>query len=207
MLSRNGCQAPDADPRRVAARRDRPINAPHPPFDAATIVGAPVPHDSAALHVAGEATYTDDLPEPRGMLHAAVGVSPHAHGTIARIDLAGVLAVPGVVAVLTPADIPGVNDIGPIQRDDPILAERIVEFVGQPIFAVCANSVAVARRAAMRAQIEITPLPALLTIDAALAAKSYVLPPVHVTRGDAARALAAAPRRLSGRFACGGQDH
>ena len=183
------------------------MNAPHPPFDAATIVGAPVPHDSAALHVAGEATYTDDLPEPRGLLHAAVGVSPHAHGTIEHIDLAAVLAVPGVVAVLTPADIPGVNDIGPIQRDDPILAERLVEFAGQPIFAVCATSVATARRAAAQARIDIAPLPALLTIDAALAAQSYVLPPVHVMRGDAAGALAAAPRRLGGRFACGGQDH
>ena len=183
------------------------MNAPHPPFDAATIVGAPVPHDSAALHVAGEATYTDDLPEPRGLLHAAVGVSPHAHGTIEHIDLAAVLAVPGVVAVLTPADIPGVNDIGPIQRDDPILAERLVEFAGQPIFAVCATSVAIARRAAAQARIDIAPLPALLTIDAALAAQSYVLPPVHVMRGDAAGALAAAPRRLGGRFACGGQDH
>ena len=117
------------------------------------------------------------------------------------------LAVPGVVAVLTPADIPGVNDIGPIQRDDPILAERLVEFAGQPIFAVCATSVAIARRAAAQARIDIAPLPALLTIDAALAAQSYVLPPVHVMRGDAAGALAAAPRRLGGRFACGGQDH
>ena len=166
------------------------MNAPHPPFDeATTIVGAPVPHDSAELHVAGEAHYTDDLPEPRGMLHAAIGVSAHAHGTIEHIDLAGVLAVPGVVAVLTPADIPGINDVGPIQRDDPILAERIVEFAGQPIFAVCATSVSVARRAVAEVRVDITPLPALLTIDAALAAQSYVLPPVHVTRGDPAGAL------------------
>jgi len=184
------------------------MNAPHPPFEeATTIVGVPVPHDSAALHVAGEAHYTDDLPEPRGTLHAAIGVSAHAHGTIEHIDLAGVLAVPGVVAVLTPADIPGVNDIGPIQRDDPILAERIVEFAGQPIFAVCATSANSARRAVAQARVDITPLPALLTIDAALAAQSYVLPPVHVTRGEPASALASAPHRLSGRFECGGQDH
>ena len=90
------------------------MNAPHPPFDAATIVGAPVPHDSAALHVAGEATYTDDLPEPRGLLHAAVGVSPHAHGTIEHIDLAAVLAVPGVVGGVTPAPHPGVKHKRPI---------------------------------------------------------------------------------------------
>ena len=99
------------------------------------------------------------------------------------------------------------NDVGPIQRDDPILAERVVEFAGQPVFAVAATSVNAARRAAMLAKVDIEPLPAILTIDDALAAQSYVLPPVHVTRGDAAGALAAAPHRLRGTFACGGQDH
>ena len=184
------------------------MNAPHPPWDeTAAIVGTPAPHDSASLHVAGEASYTDDLPEPRGMLHAAVGVSPHAHGTIDRLVLDAVRNAPGVVAVITGADVPGVNDVGPIQRDDPILAERVVEFAGQPVFAVAATSVHAARRAAGLADIAIAPLPALLTIDDALAARSYVLPPVHVARGDAAGAIAAAPHRLRGRFACGGQDH
>ncbi len=184
------------------------MNAPHPPWDStATVIGTATPHDSATLHVAGEAAYTDDLPEPRGLLHAAIGVSPHAHGTIERLTLDAVLRAPGVAAVLTAADIPGVNDIGPIQRDDPILAERIVEFAGQPVFAVAAASVNAARRAVKLADLVITPLPAIVTIDDALAAQSYVLPPVHVTRGDAAAALDAAPRRLRGRFECGGQDH
>ena len=173
----------------------------------ATIVGTPAPHDSAALHVAGEASYTDDLPEPRGMLHAAIGVSPQAHGTIERLLLDAVRDAPGVVAVLTAADIPGVNDVGPIHRDDPILADRVVEFAGQPVFAVAATDVNAARRAAMLADLTITPLPPVLTIDAALAAQSYVLPPVHVTRGDAAGAIVAAPHRIRGRVACGGQDH
>jgi xanthine dehydrogenase large subunit len=184
------------------------MNAPDPPWDAATgVVGAAVPHDSAALHVAGEAAYTDDLPEPRGMLHAALGVSAVPHGTIERLALDAVRAAPGVVAVITAADIPGVNDVGPIQRDDPILAARVVQFAGQPVFAVAAATVHAARRAALLADIAIAPLPAVLTIDDALAAQSYVLPPVHVTRGDAAKAIASAPHRRRGRFACGGQDH
>jgi xanthine dehydrogenase large subunit len=184
------------------------MNARAPPRGThAGTIGLPVPHDSAALHVAGEAAYTDDLAEPRGMLHAAIGVSPEAHGTIERLILDPVRAAPGVVALLTAADIPGVNDIGPIQRDDPILAQRVVEFAGQPVFAVAADSVNAARSAARLAQMTITPLPAILTIDAALAAQSYVLPPVHVVRGDAAGAIGSAPHRLSGRFACGGQDH
>ena len=175
--------------------------------ETARVVGTAAPHDSAALHVAGAAMYTDDLPEPWDTLHAALGVSPVPHGTIARIGLDAVRAAPGVVAVMTASDIPGVNDVGPIVRDDPILASRVVEFAGQPIFAVVATSANAARRAAALADLSITPLPAILTIDDALAARSYVLPPVHVTRGDPASALAASPRRLRGSFACGGQDH
>ena len=183
------------------------MNDPHPRWDETAVVGTPVPHDSAALHVAGEAHYTDDLPEPRGTLYAALGVSAHAHATIVRLDLDAVRSAPGVAAVVTASDIPGTNDVGPIQADDPILADRVVQFVGQPVFAVAAGSVNAARRAARLARLEVSPLPAILTIDEALAAESYVLPPVHVTRGDAAQALRHAPHRLAGSLACGGQDH
>ena len=183
------------------------MNAPHPPWDETAVVGTPAPHDSAALHVAGAAAYTDDLPEPRGTLHAAIGVSAHAHGQLLRLGLDRVRAAPGVVAVLTAADIPGVNDVGPILRDDPILAADVVQFAGQPVFAVAANGVNAARRAAKLADMEISPLPAILTIEEALAAQSYVLPPAHVTRGDPAAAIASASHRLRGAFACGGQDH
>ncbi|MFO1398334.1 MAG: xanthine dehydrogenase molybdopterin binding subunit [Burkholderiales bacterium] len=171
------------------------------------VVGAPLPHDSAALHAAGAARYTDDLPEPRDTLHVAVGVSPVAHGRVRGVDLEAVVAEPGVVAVIDARDVPGVNDVGPIVRDDPIFAEDEVQFAGQPLFAVAATDVNTARRAALRARCDIEPLPAILTIAEALAAESYVLPPVHVTRGDPAAALAGAPHRLRGEVACGGQDH
>ena len=183
------------------------MNAPHPRAAAGAVVGAPVPHDSAALHATGQALYTDDLPEPRGTLHVALGVSPLAHGRLAGLDLADVLAAPDVVAVVTAADIPGVNDVGPIQHDDPIFARDVVLFAGQPVFAVAATDVRAARRAARLARLDLAPLPAILTIEDALAAESYVLPPVHVTRGDAAAALARAPHRLAGTVRSGGQDH
>jgi xanthine dehydrogenase large subunit len=186
------------------------MNAPQAPFDASALtgtVGVPVPHDSAALHVAGAAHYTDDLPEPHGTLHAAIGTSACAHGTIERIDLDAVREAPGVVAVVTAPDIPGMNDVGPIVADDPIFAERIVQFAGQPIFGVAATSVNAARRAARQARIDIVPLPAILTIDDALASGSFVVPPVHVVRGDPQRALQRAPHRLQGECVNGGQDH
>jgi len=182
------------------------MNDPRLP-DLAIAVGAPLPHESAALHVSGDAAYTDDLPEPRGMLHAAVGVSPLPHATLRGVALDAVRAAPGVVDVIVASDVPGVNDVGPIVRDDPIFADGVVMFAGQPVFAVAATSVEAARRAAMLAKLDLAPLPPILSVEDAMAAKSFVLPPVHVTRGHAAGALARAPHRLSGTVRNGGQDH
>jgi xanthine dehydrogenase large subunit len=173
-----------------------------------TEVGRPHPHESALLHVLGEATYTDDLPELHGTLHAALGLSEKAHARILTIDLEAVKAAAGVVAVLTAADIPGVNDCGPIVHgDDPILADGLMQYVGQPLFAVIAASHELARRAARLAKITYAELPAILTPQAARAAESYVLPPMRLQRGDAAKALASAPQRVKGTLEVGGQEH
>ncbi|MGH8808023.1 MAG: xanthine dehydrogenase molybdopterin binding subunit, partial [Noviherbaspirillum sp.] len=93
-------------------------------------VGKQRPHESAVMHVLGEATYTDDIPELQGTLHAALGTSQKAHAKIKAIDLAAVKASRGVVAVYTAKDIPGTNDCGPIIHDDPIFADGLVEYVG-----------------------------------------------------------------------------
>jgi xanthine dehydrogenase large subunit len=169
-------------------------------------VGEAARHESAHLHVAGEAAYVDDLLEARGTLHAAFGLSQRAHARIRSMDLAAVRATPGVVAVITAADLPGANDVGPIVHDDPILAAGEVQYFGQPIFLVAAETVDVARRAARLAAVEYEELPAILTIEDALAKHSFVLPTVTLERGDWRAALAAAPHRLSGRFRVGGQE-
>ena len=164
------------------------------------------PHESAHLHVSGEAVYIDDIPELYGTLYAALGLSERAHARIKSIDLSAVHASPGVVAVLTARDIPGKNDCGPIIHDDPILADGVVQYVGQPMFAVVADTVIAARAAARLARIEYDELPAILSPQAARQQQSYVLPPIHRVRGEPAPALAAAPRRLKGTFAVGGQE-
>ena len=170
-------------------------------------VGASIPHDSASKHVNGEALYIDDLPEPRDLLHAYIALSPHAHARVTRLDITAVAMAPGVAAVLVAADVPGVNDVGPALPGDPIFADGLVEYHGQSLFAVAADSIALARRAAAVAVVEYEPLPAILTIDDALAAEFYVLPTQTMTRGDAASALKTAPHRLSGRMDVGGQEH
>ena len=171
-------------------------------------VGVSRSHESAHLHVAGSAPYVDDLPELAGTLHAALGLSPVAHGRLVAIDVAQIAALPGVVAVLTARDIPGPNDCGPVIHDDPILADGTVHYLGQPVFAVIAETRDAARRAAAHAKavLRIEPLPALLTPAEAHAAQSYVLPPMHLTRGDARAAIEAAPHRLVDTLEVGGQE-
>lgn len=163
-------------------------------------------HESAHLHVTGRAQYCDDIPLPARTLHAAFGVSRIAHGRIRSIDFSAVQSTPGFAALALAADIPGANNYGAIQHDDPIFAESI-EYCGQPLFAVAASSHQAARRAAARARIEYEELPAILDIRAALAAQSYVLPTVRVVRGQPQDALSRSPYRLHGTVTIGGQDH
>ena len=165
-----------------------------------------LPHDSAEKHVSGEARYIDDLPEPPGLLHAAFGLSERPHARIKSIDLGPVRAAPGVVAVIAADNVPGENNCAPVMHDDPIFADGLVEYIGQSIFAVAAQTVEQARRAARLAVIEYQELPAILTVEAAMAAKSFVLPAHRLKRGDAKKAIGSARHRLSGRFDSGAQD-
>jgi xanthine dehydrogenase large subunit len=171
------------------------------------LVHAPLIHDSAPLHVAGNALYVDDAPEPRGMLHLAFGLSREAHARIVSMDLSAVRAVPGVAAVFTAADIPGANNVAPVAHDDKLLAEDLVEFVGQPLFLVAATSVKAARVAARLGKIAYESLPVLTSIDQARAADSRIEPDQVMRRGDVDAALAEAPCRLQGQFELGGQEH
>jgi len=170
-------------------------------------VGSPRTHDSAELHVRGEARYVDDLPEPVGMLHAQLGLARRAHARVQKLDLSAVTRAPGVAAVMSAADLPAANDIGPVVPGDLVFADGLVEFWGQPLFAVAAESWLEARRATALAQVAYRDLPPILTVQEALARQSFVLPTEVMKRGDPARALARAPHRLSGHFAMGGQEH
>ena len=168
----------------------------------------PLQHDSAHKHVSGEALYIDDLPEPAGLLHVYLGLSARAHARILSMNLDAVRAAPGVALVLTGLDVPSHNEISPVGKgDEPLLATERVEFLGQPIFAVAARTRQAAREAARLAVVEYEELPALLDVEAALPGGVLVTEPMTLRRGDAVRAIAEAPCRLSGRMRVGGQDH
>ena len=180
--------------------------APPAAASAGQAAGKPLPHESAALHVSGEATYTDDITELQGTLHCALGMSQKAHARVLEMNLDAVRAAPGVVAVLTAADIPGENNCGPVLHDDPLLVDGLVQYIGQPLFAVVADSHDAARRAARLAQVQYEELPAILTPQAAKAQNAALLPPMRMRRGDADAALQRAPHRLAGTFECNGQE-
>jgi xanthine dehydrogenase large subunit len=169
--------------------------------------GTRAPHESAVAQVAGAATYVDDIPEVRGTLHAAPILSTVAHGTLRGVDTSAALAMPGVRDVILARDIPGDPMLAAFAGDEPIFAIDTVQHIGQVIGVVVADTVMQARHAARRVKLDMEALPAILTIKDALAAQSYVLPPVFVKRGDAAIALSRATHTLSGTLEVGGQEH
>ncbi|ATB31691.1 xanthine dehydrogenase molybdopterin binding subunit [Melittangium boletus] len=168
---------------------------------------ASAPHESGLKHTSGEAIYVDDLPAPRDLVTGHIVTSPHAHARLGRVDASRARALPGVLAVLFAQDIPGHNQVGPVIHDEPLLAEGEVHFVGQSVALVLAESADVARRAAALVEVEYTPLPAILSIQAAVQAGSFLSDPHTIRQGDPEAALAAAPVRVSGECMTGAQDH
>ncbi|HEY5807515.1 MAG TPA: xanthine dehydrogenase molybdopterin binding subunit, partial [Povalibacter sp.] len=179
----------------------------HSTSPADSMPGQPLRHESAHLHVSGHAQYCDDIPLPANTLHAAFGLSRIAHGRIREMDLSAVRHTPNVVAVVTAADVPGENNYGSVLHDDPIFSASLIEYAGQPLFAVAATSHAAAQRAAARAQITCEEFPAILDIRTALAQESFVLPTQRVVRGEPQAQLATSTHRLQGTVVMGGQDH
>lgn len=190
---------PPADPPQKQSLARQPAGA--------RAAGRSTPHESARAQVAGAATYVDDIPELRGTLHAAPILSTVAHGKLLGVDTTIALAMPGVRDVILARDIPGDPVLGNFSHDEPVFAQDTVQHIGQVIGVVVADTVMQARRAARKVVCHIEPLPALLKVQDALKAQSYVLPPVFVKRGDAAAALKKAAHRLKGTLEVGGQEH
>ena len=165
------------------------------------------PHDSARKHVNGLADYTDDIDEPNGTLHGAVGWSKESHALIKKIDLTEVWKSEGVITVVTTNDIPGRNDVGPVFNGDPIFPSKKVEFYGQPLFAVAATSTDLARRAVLKAKITYKNLKPVITIKEALKKKTFVLKGKKIQRGNPTNAILKSKNSLKGNFTTGSQEH
>ena len=173
-----------------------------------TVIGAALPHDSALKHATGEALYVDDIVEPVGTLHLAVGFASHTCGSIKKIDLTNDVNSPGVVETLIASDIPGRNDISPTGcGDDVLLAKDEIFFHSQPVFAVIAESHQEARSAARLGKIKVDEKDSILTIDKALTQESYISKQKVMEKGDWRTRLHSAPHQIEGVTETGGQDH
>lgn len=171
------------------------------------LVGTSPQHLSGHGHVTGRSEFLDDMPKPKGLLAIALLTSPVARGHIKQLDITEALAMPGVCAVITAKDIPGENQIGAIFPDETLLAEDEVEFVGEPIAIVAAETKAIANAARQKIKLEIEPLPPILTIDEALAAQHFVGPIRKIEQGNVDATLESAPHVLTGVVRNAGQEH
>ena len=171
------------------------------------VVGESHHHESAFGHVTGAALYTDDLVgRLTGVLHAYPVQSEHAHASLDRVDAAPAYAVPGVVRVITAADVPGVNDQG-VKHDEPMLPTDEVMFFGQPVAWVLGEDLEAAKAGAAAVVVDATPLPSLITVRDAIAAGSYHGVQPVIDKGDVDGAFADAAHVFSGEFEFAGQEH
>jgi xanthine dehydrogenase large subunit len=171
-----------------------------------TIAGKPLPHESARGHVTGSAMYTDDLlARFPNLLHAWPVTAPHAHARVTRLDAAPALKEPGVVTTLTAADAPGEADSGPSRHDEPLFPTEVM-FHRQPVAWVLGETLEAAQRGAARVHVEYEPLPAILTIQQAIDAESFLTDSFRLARGDMS-ALDRSALRIEGELAIGGQEH
>lgn len=164
-------------------------------------------HESADKHVSGKAEYIDDKLTLPGMLYLCPVLSQHAHARITRIDTTECYSIAGVVRVFSWQDVPGELDIGPLEPGDPLFARDLVEYHGQVVLTVAAETSEAARAAALKAVIEYEVLEPVLDVEEALRRELYVQEPHIHQRGDADRALACAGHRIQGQFHIGGQEH
>lgn len=168
----------------------------------------PPPQESAHLHVTGGALYTDDIAlRVGGALEVWPVCSTHAHARITKRDVSAARGMPGIRAVITADDIPGLNDIGAIARDEELLADKVVKFHGHPIAVVVGESAELCRAAAEGIVIEYEPLDPTLTIEQAIAQGSFLNEPSFMRRGNADAALMKSPHVMQGMFSFGGQEH
>lgn len=166
-----------------------------------------VQHDSAVKHVSGRAIYIDDIPALPNMQEAVLVLSPHARAKILSIDTTKALSMPGVNAVITSSDIPGINDIAPVFENEPALAESVAEYAGMPVAAIAADTYDEALAAAKVIEVVYEELEAVLSIEEAWEKKQFTYEPPRIVLGNAERVVADAVHTVSGEVSCGGQDH
>lgn len=170
-------------------------------------VGKNIPNDSAAGHLSGQSIFLNDVLPARNELLVDVLGSPVAHGRIRSVDLSAAANIPGLVALLTHQDIPGHNCLGSVMKDEHLLAGEIVDYIGDPIVLIAAETRTAIEAAKKTVLLDIEELAPVFSIDDAIAAESFIGPRRVIERGDETEALAVAEHHLQGSLITGGQEH
>ncbi len=164
-------------------------------------------HESAFNHVTGKSVYVDDIQNVGNLLYGKVVFSPYAHARIISVNTEKAKKLKGVKAVLTYKDIPGMNNFGPVVHDEVCLAESKVEFIGQAVCIIAAETAEIAREAENLIKIEYRPLDAILDIETAIKTENLIAPQRKIERGDIITAFKNADNVIEGSLNIGGQEH
>lgn len=165
-----------------------------------------LPHDYAHTHVCGESEFVDDRPLMKNELFCDVFYSSRAHALIKRVDFTEALKMPGVVEIFTGHDFHH-NMWGTIFKDQPLLATDRVNYAGEGIALIVADTLEAAQRAKQKVIIEYSDLNPVLTIQDAIKAQSFIAPARKIERGSVDENLKNAPHKLSGKIIIQGHDH
>jgi xanthine dehydrogenase large subunit len=163
-------------------------------------------HDSAVTHVQGSSEFVDDRPAMPGELYAGIIYSRVARGVIRNLDLSQALKAKGVVAAVTAKDVHH-NFWGPIFKDQPLIASDEVQYAGEVVAVLAAESPEDLQRAMKLVKLEIEARPWMRSIAEAVRNKSFIGSERSITRGDAEGALLSSENKLSGVLTIQGADH
>ena len=158
-------------------------------------------------HVRGESQFIDDFIVPEGTLYAKVFDSIIANGKILSIDLEGAKNFPGVRGVFTFKDIPGINQVGGIIKDETLFAETDVQFIGEPVALVVADSMKIAKEATKKVKAKYEPLPIITDPREAFEKNKLIMPPKIFSFGDTEKTWKDCEVIVEGRVETGGQEH
>jgi len=158
-------------------------------------------------HVRGESLFIDDLDIKRNTLFALVFDSSKAHGKIKNLDISKAETIEGVIKIFTYKDIPGENQIGGILPDEPLLAENLVDYIGQPIAIIIAISEKIAKKAKAHIEIEIDELPIITGAKEAASQNQFINAPRTIKLGNTKKGFETSDFIFEGEVFTNGQEH
>ena len=164
-------------------------------------------HNSAVQHVSGEAYFINDISAGGKTLYGHIVYSPFAAATIRSINFKEAIGLPGIHAILSAKDIPGENQMGPVVKDEPCLAEDEVMFIGQAVLLIAADTRRAALAAEQKIKIEYRQTEAVLTLKDAIKKDLQLSSPRKIETGDVDKAFEECDHIRSGELFTGPQEH